>query len=428
MIQFRRGYQAFVGTFIVIAVGEGALITPNSPNLFFSPANWAREQLVSADRASSVAVAVNAGAYFRLTFTGSQVAIVQLIATNPGPVSTHYMNVAISADDSEFTILPIYGNSTSLTVPLRETSNASTVHTIFFTVYNSQQHANRWNNVTNGGAAVIVRGVALNDGATTLPPKLRPGRAVFFGDSITEGVNAECENPDPQCRGGDLCANSATKTWGRAVASAFDAEYGQVGFGSLGWTVAGAGGVPPVFTPEEPAVSSWNQIYGGVPRSFSNLDYIFVLHATNDGLRGATTAAVTASVVGWLTAVRAAAGPTTAIFLVVPFGGFGSVNAPVGSLKSAFDEYQNSKRDDRTFFIDLGPPAAAGLECGSWEKGCVGADGSLAGASLEGCDGIHPRGGTGASARHGELGAMLSVRAALALANVTVLLQHRLAH
>eukprot|EP00035_Acanthoeca_spectabilis_P003881 m.96304 g.96304 ORF g.96304 m.96304 type:complete len:135 (+) comp12361_c0_seq1:78-482(+) len=94
MIQFRRGYQAFVGTFIVIAVGEGALITPNSPNLFFSPANWAREQLVSADRASSVAVAVNAGAYFRLTFTGSQVAIVQLIATNPGPVSTHYMNVS----------------------------------------------------------------------------------------------------------------------------------------------------------------------------------------------------------------------------------------------------------------------------------------------------------------------------------------------
>jgi len=50
--------------------------------------------------------------------------------------------------------------------------------------------------------------------------------------------------------------------------------------------------------------------------------------------------------------------------------------------------------------------AALGLECGSWEKGCVGAYGSKAGTSRQGCDGIHPRGGTHKSARHGELGAM----------------------
>jgi hypothetical protein len=48
-------------------------------------------------------------------------------------------------------------------------------------------------------------------------------------------------------------------------------------------------------------------------------------HATNDGLRGATPAAVVAAAQGWLAAARAAAGPATAIFLCVPFGGFGSV-------------------------------------------------------------------------------------------------------
>lgn len=57
--------------------------------------------------------------------------------------------------------------------------------------------------------------------------------------------------------GGDLCANAATKTWGTTVAAAFGAEYSQVGFGSLGWTVAGAGGVPPFYIPGNEVGSSW---------------------------------------------------------------------------------------------------------------------------------------------------------------------------
>jgi hypothetical protein len=34
----------------------------------------------------------------------------------------------------------------------------------------------------------------LDHGAKVLPPKLLPRLAIFFGDSITEGVNAECRN------------------------------------------------------------------------------------------------------------------------------------------------------------------------------------------------------------------------------------------
>ena len=72
----------------------------------------------------------------------------------------------------------------------------------------------------------------------------------------------------------------------------------------------------------------------------------------------------------------------------------------------------------QTFLIDLGAEAARGLECGGWMVGCVGAYGTrISGPSEEACDGIHPRGGTNFTARHGELGAMLAVQAALALAS-----------
>ena len=195
-----------------------------------------------------------------------------------------------------------------------------------------------------------------------------------------------------------------------------------MGFGSLGWVVSGAGGVPPFFVPGQEAVNSWDKHFNTANRTFEDLDYIFVGHATNDGLRqGAKVISqVTSAVTGWLAAARAAAGPKTAIFLCVPFGGFGAANEPKGSLKAGFDAYQAAQHDAKAFFIDLGREAAIGLECGAWERGCVGAWGSQAGSSLQGCDGIHPRGGTHAAARHGELGAMLATQAVLALAGHTL--------
>lgn len=310
-------------------------------------------------------------------------------------------------------------------------------------IYNSLQGANRWSNPAHGGAALVVKGLVLDREAKVLPPRLLPRRAIFFGDSITEGVNAECRNtpmtvaewgggvagvpgdvPEPA---GDLSANAATKTWGPTVAAALGAEYSQIGFGSLGWVVVGAGGVPAFYIPGKEAVNSWDKHYGGINttarRSFENLDYIFVGHATNDGLREGSkaTASVTAAVDGWLGAARAAAGPQTAIFLCVPFGSFGAANEPKGSLRAGFDAYQAKSSDSRAYYIDLGREAAIGLECGSWERGCIGAYGSAGGGpTLQGCDGIHPRGGTHAAARHGELGAQLAVAAVLAMANHTL--------
>ena len=71
---------------------------------------------------------------------------------------------------------------------------------------------------------------------------------------------------------------SPPKTWGRAVAAALECEYSQIGFGGLGWAVPGGGGVVPLYTPMNPAQSSWNQIFAGAPRNFGpDIDYVFVL-------------------------------------------------------------------------------------------------------------------------------------------------------
>ena len=110
-------------------------------------------------------------------------------------------------------------------------------------------------------------------------------------------------------------------------------------------------------------------------------------------------------------------GPGTAIFLTVPFGGFGGVNRPVGALKAGFDAYRASaagKADRKTFLLDLGREAAIGLECFPNAK-YTPAYGSRCGHSEAGCGGIHPRGGTTTIARDAELGAQLAVSATLAL-------------
>jgi hypothetical protein len=328
------------------------------------------------------------------------------------------MNVAYSLDDSALVEVPILTNTTKITLEAGNLNANDTIDVIFY-IYNSMQSRQRWTGVTTAkGAGLVVTGLNLDATAkltTTKVYPLRPKRCVFFGDSITEGVASQC-HADVSCTAaGDLCNNAATKTWGTAVAAALDCEYSQVGFGGLGWTVSGGGAVVPFFTPGDPSKSSWNQIYDGAPRDFAKsgeqpIDYIFILHATNDGLREPTQdpAIVSASVTGWLNAQRPKVGPATEIFLTVPFGAFGSTQHPIGALKAGFEAYQKGTPDKHTHFLDLGPSASKGLT-------------HFGQHSIEGCGGIHPKGGTRKTARHGELGAMLSVAAVRAMATAGVL-------
>ena len=241
-------------------------------HIYFSEHNWAHD--------ASLASAVNAGAYLKLAFRRS--ASVALLLQPPdaaaianASAAVQYMTIAYSVDNGPRLLAPVFTNTSRVTFAnaLPADDSDARPHTLAVYVYNSRQSANRWKDPTRGtsAAALLVRGVALDDGAAAAPVaalRLRPRRALFFGDSITEGVAAQCE-PAAGCTAhGDLCSNSGTKSWVHATAAALRAEFSQVGFGGLGWVVPGGGGVVPLYTPGDDGLSSWNKVYANRSRSF----------------------------------------------------------------------------------------------------------------------------------------------------------------
>jgi len=371
------------------------LITPKDPSIYFSEHNWVI--------GSSVAKAVNPGAYFKLEFTGSSIVSLQLQPNGYQQTyfcSGQYMNIAYVINDEQMIQKAVYGDTTKIN--LASHLDTSSRYTLTVYIYNSNQELNRWDPAAPFLAGLFVEGVLLDARAVAQQPKLRPGRAIFFGDSITEGVNAQGENYDSRRDKGDwnLYSNSSTKTWVNAVAAAFDVEYSQIGFGSLGWTVPGGGDVPPFFTPGDDQNSSWNKIMAGAPRDFTGVDFVVVLHGTNDGLQGKPKEQVVESVRQWLWAIREVAGENLQIYLTVPFGQFCAEALDEGYMLYQKD---HNKRfdcsDTRLFLIDLCDLAAVGLTKFVPEPG-----------TLQSKDGIHPRGGNSFVARHGELGAMVATR------------------
>eukprot|EP00929_Paragymnodinium_shiwhaense_P010506 TRINITY_DN115210_c0_g1_i1.p1 TRINITY_DN115210_c0_g1~~TRINITY_DN115210_c0_g1_i1.p1 ORF type:complete len:452 (+),score=59.90 TRINITY_DN115210_c0_g1_i1:53-1408(+) len=365
-------------------------------DVYFSEKNW--------KVTGSGATAVNPGAYFKVTFTKSKAAELLL---EPTGWKGEYMTLAWNIDDAPLQTTRIAGDTES--VMLARHLNDTIQHTLRVEIYNAvEDPSDRFAAYPKTG--LHLKAIMLDDGAVTSPAPLAKKRALFYGDSITEGSRAECSEPGRTDAA--LDTNAASKTWVTPVASVFDAEYSQVAFYSQGWTVPGKGGVPPFYTSFPTYVdstSAWNKVFAGAERSFENLDYIFVLHGTNDGLvaelqLGFGDQMVYKSVTGFLTDIRKAAGPATHVFLIVPFGSFGAKRHPEGVLRRAFDSYQNTASDNHTHFLDLGEDAAEGLL--DWDD-----DGTV-----YACDGIHPTGGAhGWPARQQELGALVAAKALEAL-------------
>jgi lysophospholipase L1-like esterase len=354
--------RIFLTLFLVSLCASQTIVPVTDPNWYWTEYNWAKN--------STGAHTANPGAYFKVGFTGTSVALNVDETQSP---NSAFMNIWWSVDDGKFTQITL-PTQTVATLPLAK-GLASGNHLLEVYVYNSQQGDDRW----NGPACLFqVTGLVLDSGAQTLKPTLRSKRLLAYGDSITEGVQALCAG------GGDLGTNAALNTWAFSLAATLDAELSVVGFGRLGWTISGNGGVPPVFTPGNDAQSSWNKIDSKNARSFSpNPDYIVIAHGANDGLNGKSDADVSASVTGWLVATRAAA-PSSRIILAIPFGQF-CVNAITTGLNNYKSQHPN---DNNVFLINLGAAGARGLT-------------AFNGGTQEACDGIHPL-----TVRDGQLGAM----------------------
>jgi hypothetical protein len=279
----------------------------------------------------------------------------------------------------------------------------------------SCEQQDRWLLSPSSNSFLVLSSVALDAGGALLPspPNVRPERMLVFGDSISEGTNAQNYNDaEGSCGGGYGTRNSASvDSWAFAFGEALGAEVSLAAFAAQGYATRNSlnyGNVPPLLTPGDANASAWAWVRAGVSRlpALAAQPPAFLANALgfNDQNSDVTPQALTSTVAAWLADARAAVGARTTLFVVVPFGGeMRTQNTTRLAIIAGFEQYQQTggggggNGDPCAFLLDLYPWAQRGLQ-------------GLGAPTAESCDGTHPL-----ARRHGELGAMLGAAAARAL-------------
>ena len=205
---------------------SASFIPVSDPNLVFSAYNWNIE--------NSSAASSNPGASLKFGFTGStQVALI--LNTSESTPSTCVI-VEASVDDGPWFFVSPTPNTLNLTVVLASNLDVATPHDVRMYLYASCEQSDRWLRRTaaaGGNAFLVISGVSLDNNASTLPPPLiHSSRALFFGDSITEGTNAANYNFNTGTCGGnfDLSNSASTDSWAFAFAEAAAVEPSMAAF------------------------------------------------------------------------------------------------------------------------------------------------------------------------------------------------------
>jgi hypothetical protein len=348
------GFTASHTASCVISGGSSMVVPVNDPNWFFSPFNWFLN-------GSTEAVAAAPGAYFKIGFTGTSATLGLQVSQIPGTMP----KVRWSIDGGAFQVAQLSGTTLALASSL-----ASGDHTLELCLMNAQGGAG-WSSLTN---VLWVTGLTLDAAAASVAPPLAIKRILFNGDSITQGVSSTGSLTE------GVVGDDSLLTYAANLGVAFGAEYGQLGYTGLGWTIASAGGAgpPAFFTPGDDTNSSWDKYWAGNSRLASGLyspfpDYIFTLLGRNDYNQPGS--AVTAAVTGWLAAARAAA-PSAWIFLVIPFDG-----SCRSVITAGFTTYQTATSDTKAVLLDTHTDADFNLSLSSGDSVV-----STAGSA----DGTHP--------------------------------------
>jgi lysophospholipase L1-like esterase len=330
------------------------------PNLFFSPYNWSGNGTgapLSNNLPASTALAKTntPGAYLKFNISSAAGGFATLLLDTSslnGITPANCPTLAISIDGQAFTtpLLAYATGTTRLNLSTNLPSGSHTFLIYFRSITQSSPTASgdRWN---TPASAVTLTGLELDGkGSATSAPTIRPKRLLVYGDSITEACNAvgsSNNNPD----------QDSTQSYAHLLASALSAEVGIVAFSAQGFSVTGYGNVPKLYNTTTPSNSSFDKFFSGTSRLFTGAlspapDYILILEGTNDAGFGASDPDVTTSLNSLLPALRSAAGPTTHIFLTIPFAGY--KRSPI---TSAF----NSQSDPKLHLLDLGPDVASTL-------------------------------------------------------------------
>ena len=303
-----------------------ASVTSASSPVYFSPYTWANT--------SSGQITIDAGAYLKTTYSGSQCSIT---------INPQLQQIMLTPTEVEVWVDGLPGTIYSAnqdSIPCSPSSRVTTsVHSVRMAFKSSSEGLTRWS--TTPSTQLIVRGINIGTGQTFSLPKIYPRSLIFYGDSITEGVRTLGETQPL-----DTDRNDNAVEWSAQTAQRLNAEYGIVGFGATGLAVGGSGGVPAL-------TESWNLLFPGQPRSFATCpDAMIENEGTNDNSQ--TAASVQAAETTFLQAFSAMC-PASKEIVMRPFGGYkwDALQASVASMGS-----RNISLMDTTGFLD----AAMGVD------------------------------------------------------------------
>ena len=293
-------------------------------SLYFSPYNW-------ASPSDGTKTSINAGAYFKTSFSGNQCSL----SFDVDQITTPLSEVSVSVDG-----MPAQISNVSGEIPCAPSALVNIpVHSLRVSVKSTTETATRWS--TNPATRVALVSLHIAPSASFYAPKIYPRTLLFYGDSITEGVRTLGE-----AQSLDTDRNDNAVEWSAQTAQRLNTEYGIVGFGATGLTVSGSGSVPALTT-------SWNMIYPGQERSFSTCpDAMIENEGTNDNSQTAT--AVQAAETTFLQAFSTMC-PASKTIVMRPFGGYqwAALQASVASMGS-----RNISLLDTTGFMN----AAMGID------------------------------------------------------------------
>lgn len=289
-------------------------VAMNHPAILYSPFNWG----VTAEAAKTI----NAGAYFKVLFSGTSCRLTTDSSANVKPYSQFWARV----DGGAFVQYTLATGNPEFTVA---SGLVKRKHLLEVVIKSSSETIDRWVKQRTG---VTFTGLVLDTGATVTAPARKPFNILIYGDSITEGVrvNGYVGITD------DTDRNDALQVYSWLLSQELPAEVGVVGFGATGLTRAGSGSVPALG-------SSYQYLWAGQPRSFADPepDLIIYNEGTNDG------SSITAGMTAVVKALRKAA-PSARQLLLLPFNG--SHAAELKAVVAAVGDAKISYGDTKGFF------------------------------------------------------------------------------
>lgn len=281
------------------AASNAGNIPVDDPGLYWSPYNWDTLAVGTFGVTVKSRQTTCCGAYLKFNVSGTANVALTVDATllnGFGSNNTPVLAYSVKSGPVQTVQLPAGGTSNiTLATGLSGTSSVEV-----WVLASDELSGERFGLPSASPSNVVrINQIVLDAGGTVSLPALRPKRAVFFGDSIVEGVRSGRNTTYP----GDHKRSAAWQ-----ACRAMNAEYGVIGYGAQGWELAGDGYVPQF-------ISSWSWHSDSRPRSFAEqVDYCFVMLGFNGG-------AVAATVANWIASARAAMGAGAWIFVVNPPSG-----------------------------------------------------------------------------------------------------------